>query len=343
MKIVNREFLDVTTSSCHASTMVFYKGKPAFAWFGGTREGDPDSSIYFQYGTAGEPCRLFGGREAHWNPILFVVDDKLFMSYKIGEFCDRWQTFIVDITNAILTEVKLTEAKPKEDLCQFLPAGLNFCVKTKPIIDGNRVYCGSSVETRYDWTSYIEEYEYQEDKGFVYASRSNPLTADKKNVKVRTLFGYPPREIITKGLIQPSIWLNDDKTEMHAYMRASTGLGKIYHSSSMVSSWDAFDFRVWSEPEATQLFNPNSGMDVVQLNGKTYLVYNPDERKRAPLVLAQVSEEHEVIDQITIRDEVEEITNSPELSYPYMIENDGVLHLVYTYGRSKIEHVQIQV
>ena len=122
--------------------------------------------------------------------------------------------------------------------------------------------------------------------------------------------------------------------------------------TAMLTNWNPgsylnenFDFRVWSKPEPTELPNPNSGIDTVRFDEKTYLIYNPDESRRAPLVLAQVSDEHEVIDQITIRDGIEEgdPTNTRELSYPYMIENDGILHLVYTYGRSNIEYVKIQI
>jgi predicted neuraminidase len=338
MKIIHREFLDVNTPTCHAATIAFYKGKPVFSWFGGSREGAPDSSIYLQYGSMNDivtpSIRILGGAEAHWNPILFSVDDDLFLSYKIGIFCDRWQTFIANVSSALSPEL---ESK----ITQVIPAGLNFSVKTKPIIVGDKIYCGSSVETSYDWASYIEEYDYSKDQGFIYASRSNPLTTDKKMIRIRSPFsGY--KETATKGLIQPSIWLNDDKTEMHAYMRASTGLKHIFHSCSTSDS----GFRVWSKPEETELLNPNSGMDVVRAFEETYLVYNPSKFSRSPLVVSSVSEIHEVINQITITENVDQTiarTASEELSYPYMIEHNGVLHLVYTYGRSKIEYVQIEV
>ena len=35
MKITNREFLDVNTNTCHASTIAFHNDEPVFAWFGG--------------------------------------------------------------------------------------------------------------------------------------------------------------------------------------------------------------------------------------------------------------------------------------------------------------------
>ena len=49
MEIISREFLNTETRTCHASTIEFHKNHPVFAWFGGTKEGLPDSTIYIQY------------------------------------------------------------------------------------------------------------------------------------------------------------------------------------------------------------------------------------------------------------------------------------------------------
>ena len=87
MKIIDRKFLDTSTPTCHASTIAFFHDEPVFAWFGGRREGQPHSSIYIQYD--GEVKRKIGGTMAHWNPILFTIEDELFLPYKIGTFCDR--------------------------------------------------------------------------------------------------------------------------------------------------------------------------------------------------------------------------------------------------------------
>ena len=39
----------------------------------------------------------------------------------------------------------------------------------------------------------------------------------------------------------------------------------------------------------------------------------------------------------------EERTMSEEVSYPYMIHDNGIAHIVYTYGRSKIEYVKVDL
>ena len=153
MQIIDRKFLNTQTPTCHASTITFYKDDPVFAWFGGKQEGLPDSSIYVQYK---DVVRSLGTKVkiAYWNPILFTIGDGLFLAYKRGQFCDRWQTYISNITDMENVE------KLEDCSTQIIPAGLNFGVKTKPIIKGDLIYCGSSVETIFDWVSYIETYSY---------------------------------------------------------------------------------------------------------------------------------------------------------------------------------------
>ncbi len=52
---------------------------------------------------------------------------------------------------------------------------------------------------------------------------------------------------------------------------------------SLIRSWEGFIFETrsrdkgltWSSPKATSLYNPNSGIDLVDINNKLVLVYNP--------------------------------------------------------------------
>ena len=92
--------------------------------------------------------------------------------------------------------------------------------------------------------------------------------------------------------------------------------------------------------------------EVVLNNGTVFLVHNPSTVLRNPLVLSEIDlfydgscAECQIKDQIEITNKVDE--NIPlisrELSYPYMIEHGGKLHLVYTYGRVKIEYITIEI
>lgn len=324
MKIKHREFLSTITRSVHASTIAFFRNKPVFAWFGGVREGLADSSIYIQKGnqkaTIGANIRV-----PFWNPILFPYQGNLFIFTKKGEFCDRWQTEIFDISNI----------KNIYKVCD-LPAGCNGPVKTKPCVHNGSIYCGSSVETRWDWSSYIEEYKIRDDS-FKCVSRSIPLTVPKVKYDVDVDGEIVSRN--TAGIIQPSIWV-DCGGNMHAFCRSSKGLGKIYHTFS----WE-WEPNVWSDPQPTKFANPNSSVDTVYFNERLFLVYNPSSEYRMPLVVVELNDKFEIMDYVVIREEVDEKVgfNTQELSYPYMIEHDGELHLTYTHGRQKIEYVTIEV
>lgn len=324
MKIIERGFLNVNTRSCHAATMAFYKNEPVFSWFGGSREGDADCSIYIQYNN--KVLALSSDGMPKWNPILFSYDDKLFLFLKSGVFCDRWQTFIINVSN-IIENNKISDVS-------MLPAGLNGPVKTKPIVKNGLIHCGSSVETIYDWTSYIETYLYDKDSGsLIFVKRSNPLTVPKKTYKDAN-----GSNRVSLGIIQPSLW-KDKSGNMNAFFRSSRGLGSIYYSYSKDDGNE-----LWSSPSPTRFDNPNSGIDTVYMDNNLFLVYNPSKEVRAPLIVSRIEDQlFETMDSVTVEESIpeKELVNSSELSYPYMVGRDGKLHLVYTRGRSKIEYVVI--
>jgi len=343
MEITSRRFLDTPTNSVHAVTIEFWEGHPVFSWFGGSREGAQDVSIYLHNLNDDGKNIIIGSRDTvpRWNPILFSHKDRLWLFYKAGTFCDRWQTFINDITdwdNDILE-------REIQETAQVLSAGLNGPVKTRPVEIGESVLCGSAVETFHDWTSYMEEYKVTDQWEFI--ERSKPLGVREKEIYQDPFNG---RIRISMGIIQPSIWQDEDG--MHAFFRSSGGLSGIYYSKCLSSTSSGTD--EWTEPVATNLPNPNSGVDTVYHNDKLYLVSNPDPIMRQPLVIQEIEKvsdsEWKVVDEIVIREDIEEEDKfgpghciSTELSYPYMVENEGSLHLVYTYGRSRAEYLTISI
>ena len=334
MKIISRKFLDKPTPTCHASTIAFHRNTPVFAWFGGNREGLPDSSIYVQY--QGEIKTLGKERQvAHWNPVLFTIKDELFLSYKIGEFCDRWQSYIINIT-----DIENIDDLDKVEK-QIIPAGFNFCVKTKPLIDGNDIYCGSSVETRWDWTSYIEYFVYHQGE-FKWPERDIPLAVKEKKSYVYDHPVYGRAKFMSLGIIQPTLW-KDKKGDINAFFRSSRGLDKIYHSRYFSDYSE--DIPKWSTPQPTKFDNPNSSVDVVYMDNRLFLVHNPSTTVRNPLVIKELDDEFRVVDEIEVTKEVKatEKTYSKELSYPFMVGYKGKLHLTYTYGRSFIEWVMVNI
>jgi predicted neuraminidase len=311
--------------------MVFFQDEPVYAWFGGTQEGNPDSAIFIQMG--GNVFGIGTDRQmARWNPILFTYEDKLYLFAKAGVFCDRWQTFLYDITDIERGNI------PNP---QVIPAGLNGPVKTEPLFHDGYMYCGSAVETAFNWTSYIEKYRFVDGK-LEYVNRSAPIEAPVLDYET---FNGPRK---TKGIIQPALWVNQFG-HLNAFFRSSTGLGEIFHSQGSVDDRHLS----MTKPNGIKLQNPNSGVDVVYMkeSDRLFLVYNPSDHLRVPICVAELEEfsdgtyTFDVLDELVVTKDVDPAgsTHSRELSYPYMIEHDGKLHLVYTYGRSKIEHVTIEV
>jgi len=340
MNIVKQEFLPTLTRSVHAATVEIWNDHPVFAWFGGSREGGEDVAIYLHNLNGKDETMSIGNRDGYprWNPILFSHNDSLYMFEKIGIFCDRWQTFVHDVTD-------WTTDTPEKEIratAQTIPAGLNGPVKTRPVVvkegdeceDGEVVVCGSSVETFFDWTSYFEYYKVSNGE-WKFLRRSKPLEV-KQKVSYRNPFNGRTQNSL--GIIQPAMWVVQNK--VHSFFRSSGGLDSIYFYE---------ENSYLTDPVETNLKNPNSGVDVAQIGNRLFLVHNPDDKYRFPLVVSEIErwsdDTFTVVDEITIREKVnsEETCNSQELSYPYMIAHNNQLHLAYTYGRSKIEYVVIDV
>ena len=89
--------------------------------------------------------------------------------------------------------------------------------------------------------------------------------------------------------------------------------------------------------ELIDLPNPDSGVDgIVLRNGRGFLVYNHSRRKRTPLNVAISHDGKRWLKTLTLEDRV------GEYSYPAVIQtSDELIHVVYTWNRSRIKHVVI--
>ena len=345
MKILERCFLPQPRMSVHAASLAYFNGHMVFAWFGGSAEGANDVCIYL-YNLHGDNKMIVIGNDniPRWNPVLFTVADRLFLAEKAGLWCDRWQTFFHDITDwpRDITDKEIMAT------AQMLPAGLNGPVKTKPLLefgtysDGKSgvITFGSSVETAYDWSSWLEFYYLTKSNKLEFLNRQGPFFIAEK--PVYTDFNGATRRGL--GVIQPSLWHDD--SGIHAFLRSSKPYGKIY----LVDKFSGeYGYENITSPAPTNFRNPNSGIDTVYFNKKLYLAYNPSSSCRYPLVVSEIERTKErglnfaVKEEVSIREKVteEHAMFSPELSYPFMIEQGGKLHLVYTYGRRMIEYVVV--
>src|SRR6185295_1580846 len=96
---------------------------------------------------------------------------------------------------------------------------------------------------------------------------------------------------------------------------------KIYES------WSTDNGKTWSAPVATELPNPSSGIDAVQLrDGRSLLVYNHSPTARAPVHFAISA------DGKTWKPPQMIETGESQYSYPAVIQTrDGMVHITYTW------------
>jgi predicted neuraminidase len=299
---------------CHASTIVeLSKGKMMAAWFGGTRESNPDVTIWvttFENEKWSAPLSIADGisndtlRYPCWNPVLFKTKEgKLFLFYKIGKNPRTWWGMMMYSNND-----GKTWSKPKK-----LPEGFLGAIKNKPIqLQNGDILHPSSTESvdEKTWHIHLEKCDMN----------------GQNWVKI-------PIENDTFGVIQPTI-LRYSKNKLQLLNRR--------RHNKVVQTWS----KTWSPLSVTNLPNPNSGVDGVTLkNGWQALVYNPmnagenwsDGRKKLSLAISKDGTNWK--DIYTFEDE-----KTGEFSYPAIIQSaDGLVHITYTSNRKNIKYVILKV
>lgn len=310
-------YTEAAFPSCHASTVAITPVGPVAAWFGGTREKDPDVEIYLSRRVDSQwtsPISVANGvkdestRYPCWNPVLFQVPaGPLLLFYKVGPSPQSWWG----------------EMKTSEDhgvtwsQAHRLPDGILGPIKNKPVLlDDGRLLCPTSVEFQKDgqdfWQVFIES---TSDLGKTW-QRSKALC---DGLKVQA--------------IQPSI-LTYPNGKLQLLCRS--------RQDHLMSCWSTDSGKTWQAMEPTFIPNPNSGTDAVTLtNGHQLLVYNPTttvEGKwggpRSPLSVA-VSHDGKQWQKVLDLE-----TQPGEYSYPAVVQaQDGRVHITYTYQRKTIQYV----
>jgi predicted neuraminidase len=127
------------------------------------------------------------------------------------------------------------------------------------------------------------------------------------------------------GAIQPTIlpW-----SERRIQILCRSRQGRV------TQCWSEDGGKTWGKMTATEIVNPNAGIDAVMLkDGRALLVYNDTPRGRTPLSVA-VSR-----DGIRWTKVMDLVTEPGEYSYPAVIQSpDGRVHITYTWRRNKIRH-----
>ncbi|MEX2093702.1 MAG: sialidase family protein [Pirellulales bacterium] len=316
-------FAEAPHPQCHASTIAATPTGLVAAWFGGTRERDPDVGIWVSRRLDGgwtTPVEAANGiqyarpdgtvhRQPCWNPVLFQPKDgPLLLFFKCGPDPSAWWGMLTNSSDG-----GVTWSEPRR-----LPEGIIGPVKNKPIqlADGT-IVCPSSTEHD-GWRLHLET---TDDLGKTW-TRSGPLN-----------------DGIAKGAIQPSLLFHKDgRWQMLARDRRRKG--------NVWTTWSTDKGQTWSELESTGLPNPSSGTDAVTLaDGRQLLVYNHRQR---PAEDAPTADSRGILN-VAISDDgvhwqaalvLED--SKDEYSYPAVIQtHDGLVHITYTWHRKRIMHVII--
>jgi predicted neuraminidase len=101
--------------------------------------------------------------------------------------------------------------------------------------------------------------------------------------------------------------------------------------------WSQDGGETWTPMQATELPNPDSGIDAVTLaSGQMVLVYNHSRTARTPLNVALSENGREWAGLAVLEDE------PGEYSYPAVIQcGNGRVHVTYTWNRRRIRHVSL--
>ncbi|WP_345953445.1 sialidase family protein [Mucilaginibacter sp. PAMB04168] len=315
--IVTDEFIyeKAPYKECHSSTVVETPKGLVAAWFGGTKERNPDVCIWVSRLVKGkwtEGVNVANGiqndtlRYPTWNPVLYQIPGgELMLFYKIGPSPSTWKGYFKTSKDGGMTWSGQ----------KALPEGYLGPIKNKPVLVGKNLICPTSTEGKGGWRVHFE------------------ITPD---------FGKTWKKVtVAKGpdsleAIQPSILKHKDgRLQILARSR----------NRAVLESWSLDQGMTWSPLAKTNLPNNNSGTDAVTLkDGRQLLVYNHvlppgtlAKGPRTPLNVA-VSKDGKTWYAALI------LEDSPisQYSYPSVIQSsDGMVHFVYTWRRLRIKHVAV--
>ena len=317
--ILTDEFIFDTASfpESHAATIAETPRGLIAAWFGGTKERNPDVEIWtsrLEGGRWTKPVSAANGivndtlRYACWNPVLYQVPGgDLLLFYKTGPNVARWKGWMK----------RSKDHGHSWSAATALPEGFLGPVKNKPVLlDNGWLMAPSSTEGN-GWKIH---FEISKDSGYTW-EKIGPIN-DGKSVNA----------------IQPSILVHG-RGKLQVLARSK--------ERSLMEAWSQDGGKTWSAVGPSSLPNNNSGTDAVTLkNGRHLLVYNHvrphDSLKngkgaRTPLNLAYSKDGITWYAALILED-------SPisQYSYPSIIQSaDGMVHVVYTWRRQKIKYVKI--
>lgn len=308
------------TKECHASTICRTSRGLVAAWFAGSKEGKPDVGIWTSYHDGlkwngpqlvADGIQHDGLRYPCWNPVLYQPpgDAPTLLFFKVGPRPHSWWGEMM---------VSYDRGRTFVDR-RRLPEGIDGPVRCKPIYDEatSTLLCGSSTEND-GWRVHFESVKLVDGQPEGTWNRIGPINDGK-----------------TFNAIQPT-FLQHPNGRLQVLCRTKEDV--------IASSESTDGGNTWSKLAATDLPNPNSGIEAVTLkDGRHLLVYNPLSSgvtgwgKRSTLSLAISNDGMAWTPVADLEKE-----KSGEFSYPAIIQTpDGLVHITYTWKREKVKHVAV--
>lgn len=294
--------------AAHAATIAATEQGLVASWFAGTREKHRDVGIWVSRREGdrwSEPVEVADGkprgqrgrwrRHPCWNPVLFQPKaGPLLLFYKVGPRPSRWWGLVMASEDA-----GRTWSAP-----QALPSGILGPIKNKPVELSDGSWLSPSSDESAGWRVHLER---SADRGGTWET-IGPLNTREEF-----------------AAIQPAI-LDFGAGRLQLLCRSRQGV--------ITECWSGDGGLSWSTMAATDLPNPDSGIDAVMLqDGRALLVYNRSNRGRSPLNVAVSCDGRDWEDVLVLEDE------PGEFSYPAVIlDRNGRAHIAYTWNRRRIKH-----